>query len=60
MRAQVNARVGALLDQAEVERLTEAKRARNAAFDRAIRDAAPPGASDRLATHLMLLADGWY
>ena len=60
MRAEVNGHLGALLDKIEIDHLTEAKRARNAAFDRAIRDVAPTGASDRLATHLMLLADGWY
>jgi hypothetical protein len=59
MRAQANARIGALLDREDIDRLTEAKRARNAAFDRAVR-AAVPGASDQIATHLMLLADGWY
>jgi hypothetical protein len=60
LRAKVNVRIGALLERTEIERLTEAKRARNAAFDRAIRDVMPPGTSDRLATQLMLLADGWY
>ena len=60
LRGEVNARLGELLDRAEIERLIEAKRARNAAFDRAIRDAVPPGTSDQLATNLMLLADGWY
>jgi hypothetical protein len=60
LRAKVNVRIGALLERTEIERLTEAKRARNAAFDRAIRDVMPLGTSDRLATQLMLLADGWY
>jgi hypothetical protein len=60
LRAKVHARIGSLLERTEIERLTEAKRARNAAFDRAIRDVMPPGTSDRLATQLMLLADGWY
>jgi hypothetical protein len=59
LRAQANARIGELLERDEIDRLTEAKRARNAAFDRAVREALP-GASDQLATHLMLLADGWY
>jgi hypothetical protein len=36
------------------------RRARNAAFDRAVRAAIPAESSDQLATHLMLLADGWY
>ena len=60
LRAQANATIGELLERGEIERLTEAKRARNAAFDRAIREAVPAGTSDQLATHLMLLADGWY
>jgi hypothetical protein len=60
LRAGVNAQIGALLDPSEVERLMEAKRARNAVFDRAIREAVPSEVSDRLATQLMLLADGWY
>jgi len=60
LRAQANARIGELLERDEIERLTEAKRARNAAFDRAVRDAVPAEATDQLATHLMLLADGWY
>jgi hypothetical protein len=60
LRAKVNVRIGALLERTEIEQLTEAKRARNAAFDRAIRDVMPLGTSDRLATQLMLLADGWY
>jgi hypothetical protein len=60
MRAQANARIGELLERDEIVRLTEAKRSRNAAFDRAIRDAVPAGTSDQIATHLMLLADGWY
>ncbi len=59
LRAQANARIGELLERDEIDRLTDAKRARNAAFDRAVREALP-GASDQLATHLMLLADGWY
>jgi hypothetical protein len=59
LRAQANARIGELLERDQIERLTAAKRARNAAFDRAVRDAVP-GSSDGLATHLMLLADGWY
>jgi hypothetical protein len=60
LRAQANARIGELLDRDEIVRLTEAKRARNAAFDQAIRSAVPAGTSDGIATHLMLLADGWY
>jgi hypothetical protein len=60
LRARVNGRIGALLDRADVDRLTAAKRVRNAAFDAAIRAAVPPGASDRLGTLLLLLADGWY
>lgn len=60
LRAEVNARIGGLLERDEIERLTQAKRLRNAAFDRAIRDAVPAGTSDRLATQLLLLADGWY
>jgi hypothetical protein len=60
MRTEVNARIGALLEREDIERLTDAKRTRNAAFDRAIRDVVPTGTSDRLATELMLLADGWY
>jgi hypothetical protein len=60
LRAQANARIGELLDRDEIVRLTEAKRIRNAAFDQAIRRAVPIGTSDGIATHLMLLADGWY
>jgi hypothetical protein len=60
MRAQANGRIGELLERNEIERLTEAKRARNAAFDRAVREAIPAETSDQIATHLMLLADGWY
>jgi hypothetical protein len=60
LRAQANAAIGELLERNEIEQLTEAKRTRNAAFDRAIRDAIPAGTSDQIATHLMLLADGWY
>ena len=60
LRAQANARIGELLERDDIERLTEAKRARNAAFDRAIREALPSATSDQIATHLMLLADGWY
>jgi hypothetical protein len=60
MRTQANARIGELLERDDIVRLTEAKRVRNAAFDRAIRDAVPAGTSDQIATHLMLLADGWY
>ncbi len=59
LRAKANARIGELLERDEIQRLTDAKRARNAAFDLAVR-AALPGASDQIATHLMLLADGWY
>jgi hypothetical protein len=60
LRAQANARIGELLERDAIERLTEAKRARNAAFDRAIRGGLPSATSDQIATHLMLLADGWY
>jgi hypothetical protein len=60
LRAQANTRIGELLERDEIERLTEAKRARNAAFDRAIRGGMPAETSDQIATHLMLLADGWY
>ncbi|HEY5349112.1 MAG TPA: hypothetical protein VIJ64_05255 [Candidatus Lustribacter sp.] len=60
LRARANAAIGEALERNEIERLTEAKRARNAAFDRAIREAVPGGTSDQLATQLMLLADGWY
>ena len=60
LRAQANARIGELLERGEIERLTEAKRTRNAAFDRAIRRGMPAATSDQIATHLMLLADGWY
>ena len=59
-RAQVNAHVAESLEKIEIERLIEAKRVRNAAFDRAIRNAMPAGTSDQLATNLLLLADGWY
>ncbi len=59
-RQQINAHVAESLDKAEIERLIEAKRARNAAFDRAIRAAVPSGTSDQVATQLLLLADGWY
>jgi hypothetical protein len=59
-RAQINAHVAESLDKAEIERLIEAKRVRNAAFDRAIRAAVPSGTSDHVATNLLLLADGWY
>jgi hypothetical protein len=60
LRGEVNARLGELLDRAEIERLIEAKRVRNAAFDQAIRHVVPPDTTDQLATTLMLLADGWY
>ena len=60
LRAQANARIGELLERDEIERLIEAKRTRNAAFDRAVRAALPAEAGDQIATHLMLLADGWY
>lgn len=60
LRARVNARITALLEPAQIEQLMQAKRARNAAFDRVIREAVPRDVSDRLATQLMLLADGWY
>jgi hypothetical protein len=60
LRAQANNRIGELLDRDEIELLTEAKRTRNAAFDRAVRAGMPVGTSDQIATHLMLLADGWY
>jgi hypothetical protein len=60
LRAQANARIGELLERDDIERLTAAKRARNAAFDLAIRGALPAATSDQIATHLMLLADGWY
>lgn len=60
LRAQANTRIGELLERDEIDQLTEAKRARNAAFDRAVREALPPASGDKLATHLMLLADGWY
>jgi hypothetical protein len=59
-KAQVNAFVAESLDRTEIERLIEAKRVRNAAFDRAIRAAMPAGTGDQLATNLLLLADGWY
>ncbi len=59
-RAQINAHVVESLDKQEIERLIEAKRVRNAAFDRAVREAMPAGTSDQLATHLLMLADGWY
>jgi len=60
LRAQANGHIGELLERDDIERLTEAKRARNAAFDRAVREAMPAGTSDQIATHMMLLADGWY
>ena len=60
LRAQANGQIGELLERNEIERLTEAKRTRNAAFDRAIRAGMPAGTSDQIATHMMLLADGWY
>ena len=59
-RAQINAHVAESLEKHEIERLIEAKRVRNAAFDRAIRAAMPAGTSDQLATNLLLLAEGWY
>ena len=60
LRTRVNARIAGLLDADEIALLTAAKRARQAAFDRAIRDAVPAQVGDRVATQLMLLADGWY
>ena len=60
VRSEANARMGALLDAGQTERLIAAKRTRNAAFDRAIRAAVPPGVGDRLATQLVQLAEGWY
>ena len=60
LRARVNARIAALLSADEIAELTAAKRLRQAAFDRAIREAVPAGIGDRVATQLMLLADGWY
>ncbi len=60
LRAQANTSIGELLERDDIDRLTAAKRTRNAAFDRAIRDAVPAATSDQIATHLMLLADGWY
>jgi hypothetical protein len=60
LRATVNARIGALLERDEIDRLSDAKRARNAAFDAAVRAALPAEVTDRLGTLLMLLADGWY
>lgn len=59
-RAQINAHIAESLDKREIERLIEAKRVRNAAFDRAIRAAVPSDTSDQIATQLLLLADGWY
>jgi len=60
LRAKVNASIGALLEREEIDRLTEAKRQRNAAFDAAIRAAVPRGTSDRLGTLLLVLAESWY
>ena len=59
LRAEVNTRIGGLLEKTDIEALTSAKRLRNAAFDRAIREAVPDS-GDALATQLLLLADGWY
>jgi hypothetical protein len=60
LRSQVNERVVRLLDRPEIERLTEAKRVRNASFDHILGAAMPPQTGDKLATQLLLLVDGWY
>lgn len=60
LRAGLNEQLFALLERAEVERLIAAKARRNAAFDRIVRAALPGSASDKLATQVLLLVDGWY
>ncbi|MGD0474778.1 MAG: hypothetical protein ABSB70_16410 [Candidatus Velthaea sp.] len=60
LRARVNEEIAAHLDRDEIERLIEAKRTRNAAFDRSLRAALTDAAGDKLATQLLLLVDGWY
>jgi hypothetical protein len=60
LRAELNAKITGLLERIQIERLVEAKRVRNAAFDRSLRAALPPGTSDKLATQILLLVDGWY
>jgi hypothetical protein len=60
MRARVNEQIGALLEREDIEQLTTAKRARNAAFDRSLRAALPARVTDKLATQLLLLVDAWY
>ena len=59
-RAVVNARVSALLEPDQLERLRRAKAVRDATFERAIREAAPSEVSDRLAVQLALLAQNWF
>jgi len=60
LRNRLNAELVDVLDRAEIERLIAAKQVRNAAFDRSVRAALPPSTSDKLATQLLLLVDGWY
>jgi hypothetical protein len=60
LRRDVNARIAGSLSPQETEALLEAKRARNAAFEAAIREAAPAEVSDRLVLQLAELAQGWY
>ena len=60
LRDRLNAELSELLERAEIERLIAAKQVRNAAFDHSVRAALPPSTSDKLATQLLLLVDGWY
>ncbi|MGH7682708.1 MAG: hypothetical protein ACREMT_00045, partial [Vulcanimicrobiaceae bacterium] len=59
-RLEVNGRLGTLLSAVELERLVEAKRQREDAFEQAIRAAILPGVGKRVAEQLELLAEGWY
>jgi nucleotide-binding universal stress UspA family protein len=60
LRVRLNEELAAVLERVEIERLVAAKQVRNAAFERHVRAALPPVASDKLATQLLLLVDGWY
>jgi len=60
LRARLNTQIGGMLDRVQIERLVAAKRIRNAEFDRSLRAALPPATSDKIATQILLLVDGWY
>lgn len=59
-RAAVNARVAALFEPDQLERLRSAKAVRDAAFEGAIREAVPSEVNDRLAVQLAHLAQNWF